>query len=286
MSSIWTGSIGRNGRISVAPAIENMFPKFELIAIMMNFVDVAKARRPSVTPRSRTPRSCRSKMMSACVLGDIDRAIDGDADIRGMERRRIVDAVAEKADDMAAVPQPKNDAILLSGRDPAEQVRLLQPRAERFLTERFDLGAGQHPSNRNAEFGADMLRHALVVAAEDLDADTLGPKRGDGRPGARLCGSKKTTKPAKTKSRSSATVAPVRSGSSSRQATPSARNPSALSPSKTFAARVAPPRPAAEARAYRCSSYRLASLMTSSGAPLVISRRRPSCSTRTETRRR
>ena len=29
-----------------------------------------------------------------------------------------------------------------------------------------------------------MLRHPLVVAAEDLDADTLGPKRGDGRPGA------------------------------------------------------------------------------------------------------
>src|ERR1700730_15976982 len=30
-----------------------------------------------------------------------------------------------------------------------------------------------------------MLRHPLVVAAEDLDADTLGPKRGDGR--ARAC---------------------------------------------------------------------------------------------------
>src|ERR1700738_2011504 len=31
-----------------------------------------------------------------------------------------------------------------------------------------------------------MLRHALVVTAEDLDADTLGPKRGDGRPCARF----------------------------------------------------------------------------------------------------
>src|ERR1700738_2339332 len=31
-----------------------------------------------------------------------------------------------------------------------------------------------------------MLRHPLVVAAEDLDADTLGPKRGDGRPCARF----------------------------------------------------------------------------------------------------
>src|ERR1700720_233455 len=103
-----------------------------------------------------------------------------------MQRWRIVDAIAEKADNMAAVPQPKNDAVLLSWCDPAEQVRLLQPRGERFLTERFDLGAGQHPGDRNAEFGADMLRHALVVAAEDLDADTLGPKRGDGRPCARF----------------------------------------------------------------------------------------------------
>ena len=85
---------------------------------------------------------------------------------------------------MAAVSQPKNDTVLLSGRDPAEQVRLLQASAKRFLTERFDLGAGQHPADRNAEFSADMLRHPLVVAAEDLEADTLGPKRGDGRPGA------------------------------------------------------------------------------------------------------
>jgi hypothetical protein len=85
---------------------------------------------------------------------------------------------------MAAVSQPKNDAVLLSGRDPAEQVRLLQPRGERFVAERFDLGAGQQADDRNTEFGADALCHALVVAAEVLDADTLGLKRGDGRPGA------------------------------------------------------------------------------------------------------
>src|SRR5208282_384924 len=85
---------------------------------------------------------------------------------------------------MAAVPQPKNHAVLLSGRDPAEQVRLFQPRGERFVAERFDLDAGQHAGDRNAEFGADMLGHALVVAAEDLDVDTLGPKCRDSRPRA------------------------------------------------------------------------------------------------------
>ena len=39
---------------------------------------------------------------------------------------------------------------------------------------------------RRTEFAADMLCYALVVAAEDLDADTFDPKRGDGRPRARL----------------------------------------------------------------------------------------------------
>src|SRR5229473_6939515 len=45
------------------------------------------------------------------------------------------------------------------------------------------MAAMLQPEN-DAEFGADMQRHALVVAAEDLDPDTLGPKRGDGRPRA------------------------------------------------------------------------------------------------------
>ena len=190
------------------------------------------------------------------VLGDIDRAIDRDADIGGVQRRRIVDAVAEIADDVAAALQPKNDAVLLNGRDPAEQVRLFQPRGERLVAERFDLGAGQQPGDRNAELGADMLRHALVVAAEDLDADTLGPERGDGRPGARFGGSKKTTKPANTNSCSSATAARLRSGSSSRQATPRARNPSALSPSKTFAARARAASSSGRSSGLPGSSYR------------------------------
>jgi hypothetical protein len=73
---------------------------------------------------------------------------------------------------MAAVLQPKNDAVFLNGRHSAEQVRLFQPRGKRFVAERFDLGAGQHRVDWNAEFAADMLRYALVVPAEDLDADT------------------------------------------------------------------------------------------------------------------
>jgi hypothetical protein len=44
------------------------------------------------------------------------------------------------------------------------------------------LGAEQRPVDCNAEFAADILCHTLVVAAQDLDADTLGPKRGSSAP--------------------------------------------------------------------------------------------------------
>ena len=77
------------------------------------------------------------------VLGDVDRAIDRKAYVRGVQRWRVVDPIAEITDDVAAMPQSKNDAVLLDGRDPAEQVRLFQPRGERLVVERFDLGTGQ-----------------------------------------------------------------------------------------------------------------------------------------------
>jgi hypothetical protein len=99
-------------------------------------------------------------------------------------------------------------------------------------------------------------------------------------PPATLCSrarAVKTTKPANTNCCSSATVDPLRSGSSSRQATPSARYPSLLSPSKTFAARAPAASSSGRSSGVPGSSYWTASLMTSSGAPLVISRRRPSC---------
>ena len=48
-----------------APAIENMFPKFELVPIMIYFIILPKVRRPSRTPRSTTFRSRSSRIISA-----------------------------------------------------------------------------------------------------------------------------------------------------------------------------------------------------------------------------
>src|SRR6516164_949899 len=96
-----------------------------------------------------------------------------------MQRRRIIDAVAEKADDMATVLQTEDDPVFLDRRDPAEQGGLLQPRGQRLVAECFNFGPGQQPKNRNAELPADMPRHAFVVAAENLDANAVGRERGD-----------------------------------------------------------------------------------------------------------
>src|SRR6516162_9836825 len=134
-----------------------MFPKFELIAIMMNFMMLPKARRPSVTPRSSTPRSRRSKMMSAASLATstaLSTEIPTSAECS--DGASLIPS-PRKPTTWPRWPQPENDALFLSWGDPAEQVCLLQPRGERFVAKRFDLGAGQHPGDRNAEFAAHML---------------------------------------------------------------------------------------------------------------------------------
>ncbi len=68
MSRICDGSIGRKGRNSVAPAMLNMLPKFELVPIMMYFMILTKVRRPSITPACSTFRSSRNMIMSAAAL--------------------------------------------------------------------------------------------------------------------------------------------------------------------------------------------------------------------------
>ena len=46
------------------------------------------------------------------LLGDVGGAVDRDADVGGVQRRRIVDAVAEEADDVAAPLQRQDDPVL------------------------------------------------------------------------------------------------------------------------------------------------------------------------------
>ncbi len=62
------GSIGRNGMKADATSTENTLPKLELAVILMYLSMLAKVRRPSRTPSSKTIRLFSSRMMSAASL--------------------------------------------------------------------------------------------------------------------------------------------------------------------------------------------------------------------------
>ncbi len=56
------------------------------------------------------------------LLGDIDRGVDRDADVGGVQRGGVVDPVAEEADDVA-IPQGPDDAFLVQRLDLCEHDR-------------------------------------------------------------------------------------------------------------------------------------------------------------------
>ena len=96
--------MGRNGRSSAAPAMLSMLPKLELVPMRMYLSVLAKVRRPSRTP-------CGDGGQARLQEDDVGRrprhvggVVDADAHVRDVERRRVVDAVAEVAHDRAPRP--------------------------------------------------------------------------------------------------------------------------------------------------------------------------------------
>ena len=59
------GIIGRKGTKALATNTENTLPKLELAVILMYLSMLAKVRRPSITPSSKTIRLFSNNMMSA-----------------------------------------------------------------------------------------------------------------------------------------------------------------------------------------------------------------------------
>ena len=111
-------------------------------------------------------------------LCHIHRRIHRQADIRRMQRGRIVDAVAQVADHMAARPERLDHAVLLRRIDPAEQVRRFYPGTQSVVVHLLDLLADHHTRDRNLQLGADMPRDQIAVAGHDLDRDARLLQRG------------------------------------------------------------------------------------------------------------
>ena len=121
--------------------MESMLPKFELAPIRTYFRILAKVRRPSSTPSATTSRSEREQDHVGGSLRHAGRAFDREADIGGLQGGRVVDAVAEEADNRALGLQRLDDARLLVGRQPTKGIDRLDPDGQRLVAERRDIGA-------------------------------------------------------------------------------------------------------------------------------------------------
>ena len=82
--------------------------------------------------------------MSAASRATSTALGDRDADVGGVQRRRVVDAVAQVADHVAAALEGKEDPVLLRRRDAREDRRLLGDRSERRIGHPVHLVPNEH----------------------------------------------------------------------------------------------------------------------------------------------
>ena len=113
------------------------------------------------------------------VLCDIDRAGHRDPDICGVQRGGIVDSIAEKADDVTAVLQREDYAVLLRRRYAGKDIRLFGHVREGRVIQASEIVAQDHFSAVDSNLRADVPGYQFIVAGQDLDLDTVSPQGGD-----------------------------------------------------------------------------------------------------------
>ena len=170
--------MGRNGKNSAAPAMLNMLPKFELAPIRMYLVTFSTVRRPSIIAVMHHVEIVLEQDEIGSLLGDVGGAVDRDADIGRMQRRGVVDAVAEKAGNFAAcASRPRGcapSAAALMRQNRLTDARRARSASSDMVTSSCPVST---PLNGDADRLADMDARPLVVAGQDLDVDADGRKR-------------------------------------------------------------------------------------------------------------
>ena len=131
------------------------------------------------------------------LLGHVHGAIDRDANVGGVQRRRVVDTVSQVAHHVATCLERQQHTVFLLRVGAAEQVDLFHPRTQGIVVHGCNLGATEHAIDRDAQFGADMACHQLVVARDDLHRNPAGSQRLKRHPGAGLWRIEKGGKPGK-----------------------------------------------------------------------------------------
>ena len=121
LSRICFATSGRNGSSGAASAMLTMLPKFALVVIEMYLSVFAKVRRPSSTPVRRTSRSRFKQDDVGALARDVHGLVDRDADVGRVQRRGVVDPVAEVADRVARALERAHDALLLLRIDLGEE---------------------------------------------------------------------------------------------------------------------------------------------------------------------
>ena len=121
LSRICLAASGRKGSSGVASAMLTMLPKLALVVMPMYFSVLAKVRRPSSHAAAQHLQVGAQQHHVGALAGHVHGLVDRNADIGRMQRRRVVDAVAQVADRVAGVLQRAHDALLLLRVDLDEQ---------------------------------------------------------------------------------------------------------------------------------------------------------------------
>ena len=100
------------------------------------------------------------------LLGDVDGAVHRNADVRGLERETVIDAVAEKADDMAFRMQRGDDARLLFRRNFGENGDGFNQLRQFTVGHGFDFGAERKAIDRKTDVPTDFACHDFIVAGQ------------------------------------------------------------------------------------------------------------------------
>ncbi len=116
---------------------------------------------------------------------DVDGARDRDAHVGGVQRRRVVDSIAEKPHDVTRPLQREQDARLLAGAGAREDVHALDDSREGAVGQPVDVRAEEDRLGVDSHGRADVTGDGPFVARQHLHRHPVATQRLDGSRGLR-----------------------------------------------------------------------------------------------------